>query len=126
MKGQRVSAALGALVNVKFTHNLSPVARREEFAVGEPDAVERTLDFCLPEIDKFEQPWMVGSNIIVLPDKGVEYTLVVGHTIEELSGRQSVALEHELGVGHSLCTCHGVPPSARCCFFVCYTLMILK
>jgi hypothetical protein len=90
-------AHVDSLVDEKFTFDVVPLTGPDEFAVGVLDAVKRPINVALPELDELKEFGVVGSQVIFLPDELVKYRPVVGHSVEQSSERETVALEHQLG-----------------------------
>jgi hypothetical protein len=52
--------------------------------------VKLPVEALFPEIQKFLELWITGNKIEFLPDKSLEEPGVIGHVVEDLSGRQTI------------------------------------
>jgi hypothetical protein len=79
----------------EFAGHVLPFAGADHLAMHEPDRMQRPFDLRLPELDKLEEPGMVGGHVVLLPDVTVQHALEIRHAIEKLRRGQTVSLEHQ-------------------------------
>src|ERR1700691_6797409 len=81
--------------------------RLDQAHVRHRHRVQRALKLLQPEIEKFVQLREVWAKVVVLPDVSLKKPGVIGPTIEDVGGRQSVAFE----LPAKVLRIHIVPPS---------------
>src|SRR4051794_30275429 len=60
--------------------------------MGDRDRMQGAGEFALPEIQKVDENRETGRQIIFLPDIGLQEARVIRHAVEDLGGRQPIAL----------------------------------
>src|SRR6478736_1607224 len=78
-------------MNVDLALDRPEFRRPDQLRMGDRDRMQGTGEFALPEIEKVDEDGETGSQIVFLPDIGLQEGRVVRHTVEDLGGRQSVA-----------------------------------
>ena len=78
-----------------FVNDVSPLTRADQFPVREAHGMKWPIDGLLPELNEPEEAGIVRRQIIVLPDKGVEYPLMIRHSVDHFGGGKPVPLEHQ-------------------------------
>ncbi len=86
----------------EFPDHIPPFTWPYHLPVSEPYRVERSFNLLLPELDEAEEARMVRGDVVVLPNKRIEYAPIVGHSVKELGGCQPVPAEHQLRLSHAL------------------------
>src|SRR5829696_3399703 len=65
----------------------------EQGLVGDPHAVERTLEIGAPERQELVELGKARGQVILLPDKLLQDRAVVGHAVQNAGRGQAIALE---------------------------------
>lgn len=68
-------------------------SRLDDLGIGNYHSVEFSVQVVLPESEKFRKHWELGRLIEILPDIALQNVLVVGHPIENFSGRDAVVAQ---------------------------------
>ena len=104
MKGFRAEVLAGLKANGKtpgcsgsvqselFVH-IAPFGGLDEPLMGHADRMQRSIQAGPPEIQKASQLRIMGVQVIALPDEALEQARVVGQVVEDVCGRQAIALQ---------------------------------
>ena len=62
----------------------------DQFDTADSHRMEDRVDIAMPVIDKPSEIWIVRSNVVKLPDEGLQKRRMIGHVIEDLGRGHSV------------------------------------
>src|SRR5690606_31596591 len=83
-----------ALMQDELALERAPFAGRNHLPMDVTHRVQRAIQLLLPKLQKALHLREVGRKIVVLPDVALQEGGMIGHAIEDLGGRQAVALQH--------------------------------
>ncbi len=92
-------------MELKLANHITPFTGVNELLVGKANGVQGALNLGLPELDELEKFGIVRGKVVLLPNKGIEHTPVIGHPVVQLGGQETIAFEHQ-GDFRLVC-CHG-------------------
>ena len=73
--------------------NFAPLCGLDEPRMGDAHRMQGPIQTGPPEIQKAPQLGIMGMQVIPLPDKTLEQTRVIGQVVEDVCGRQAIALQ---------------------------------
>lgn len=82
-----------ASVQLEFPIDTAPLVGADQAVVRVADRMQRTIEACLPEIQEPAHFGKIGGEIVVLPDIGLQNGFKVRNAIENMGGRQAVAVQ---------------------------------
>jgi hypothetical protein len=69
------------------------LARRDQPTVRNANAVQRAVEISVPKIEKVDELWEAGREVVVLPDIALQKLGMIWEAIEDLRGGEGEALE---------------------------------
>ena len=86
------------LISVDLEDRLggSDGGRFDGIGAGDLHRVQRRVDIVLPEIQEAVELGELGRHVVLLPQEALQHARMIGHPIEDLGGRQPIALELHL------------------------------
>ena len=67
--------------------------RFDQRGVGDAHPVDPAVEVAVPEIEEFREGGEAGGEVEVLPDEALQNVSVIGHPVEDFSGRQAIIVE---------------------------------
>ena len=82
-----------ASVQLEFPIDTAPLVGADQAVVRVADRMQRTIEACLPEIQEPAHFGKIGGEIVLLPDVALQDRRVIRQVVEDLGGRQTIALQ---------------------------------
>src|SRR5687768_10557387 len=85
-----------ALMELPDARGVAVLRWPDQLAPCHGDAVQLAVDVPGPEVEELAQLGIVGIQIVMLPDKGLQQARMVGQVVDDLGGGEAIALELQL------------------------------
>jgi hypothetical protein len=88
----RGPSGLLLLMQLELAGHGAKFSRLDQPAMTDHDRMQNPFQLAFPKFQKLRQFWKMRVKIVVLPDIALQERRVVGHSIENVSGRQPETL----------------------------------